>query len=259
MGKEDLKGLGTTFFTSSLLVVVFGLLQVFSKFILPLDFVKQSSFNTIGSVASWGVFITFVLAMIVTVLSYISLSNSWKLALVILGGLIIVALVILNYQFLWFSLALTMLCLVAYKFFSDPTAKAPFALPLAVMVLAIFFIFIGPRPSLVVLPIEIRPNLPSNLAVVKGVWLSKNFLFGTGPATFDYDWMRFRPTEINATNFWGARFNQGFSFMGTILATGGLLGLFAFLFILASFIRQNLNRKQGRTNIWLFLLVWSHC
>ena len=52
--RDDLKRLAFIFFAGLVLTLIFGLLQIFGKFILPWDFSRSTAFNSIGSINGWG-------------------------------------------------------------------------------------------------------------------------------------------------------------------------------------------------------------
>ena len=64
---------------------------------------------------------------------------------------------------------------------------------------------------------------------------------GTGPNTFVYDWLKFKPVAVNNTIFWNARFSSGFGYLPSMTATTGLLGIAAIIFFLIIFL--NYGRK----------------
>ena len=232
--------IGLVFLIGLALTVVFGLLQILGKFVLPWGFVHQTDFNTVGGLLNWGIFIAFGLVIIAadwtnrTKWTNKTNRSYWTYLLILLVLSILAALIILNNQFLWLSLALTMIVMAAYKF----AIKARLGLPLIIMMVALFFFLISQSlPVLMSLPTEIRPTFTSTFQVAKETISGKRILFGSGPATFGYDWSLFRPTEINQTNIWSIRFNQGFSFLSTSLATFGVFGILAIFFLIFCFVR----------------------
>jgi len=56
-------------------------------------------------------------------------------------------------------------------------------------------------------------------------------LFGSGPATFLSDFTRFRPISYNLTENWAVRFASSSNYYLQVLATVGVLGLFAQLYL----------------------------
>lgn len=83
--------------------------------------------------------------------------------------------------------------------------------------------------------LDVRPNLTSTLSVAKST-LAKNPLLGSGPNTFDKDWLLFRPADTNQTIFWNVGFFYGYGFLPTTISNVGLLGLAVWLCFLILFI-----------------------
>jgi tetratricopeptide (TPR) repeat protein len=74
---------------------------------------------------------------------------------------------------------------------------------------------------------------------------TKNLVFGSGPATFAYDYDLYRSAGPNLTAFWQVRFNQGTSALLTFLATTGMLGILLFLLIIFLFFQKGLKLIKG--------------
>lgn len=256
--KKDFHKIATVFFASLVLTAVFGLLQMLGYFILPyispeLEFTKQISFNSLGSFSSWSIFIAFGLVLIASALTSLRLSLIHKAVLAVIALFIIGELIVINYSFLWMAIALCMLILTAYCF----TVQKKINIPMALMIASLFFTLISSSlPAVVKTPVEVRPSFSSTFDIAKEtIWPKadrsliengKNILFGSGPATFGYDYSLYRSKDLNQTDFWQARFNQGFSFAITLLATGGLLGILAILFLIFSFARQALKSLENK-------------
>lgn len=85
-------------------------------------------------------------------------------------------------------------------------------------------------------------------------------LLGSGPGTYLFNYTAFKPAEINATNNWNVRFDLPSNDYLNILTTMGIIGLIAFLFVLFSLLRPNLNYAIGNSSAkqnpeHLFLVV----
>jgi len=234
--KDDLKRMAVCFFAGLVLTTVFGLLQIFGKFILPWDFSRSSVFNSIGSISSWGIFIGFGLVLIVAALINLELSKRRKIILAIAGLLMFFGLIVLNIQMLWLGLALAMFCLLLLKF----VGRAEINLPLIIIILSLFLILIGGRlPSLGNVGVEVRPSISATLSIVKGTFSgAKHILLGSGPASFGYEWRLFKPAALNQTVFWSVTFNQGVSFALTLLITLGIGGILSLMFLIFAFVRE---------------------
>lgn len=94
------------------------------------------------------------------------------------------------------------------------------------------------------LPLEVNPSLSATFSITKKVFGEevKNIFLGSGPGTFGYDWARYKDPSINQTIFWGIRFNQGYSWVATLVPTLGVLGTLAFLIFLGAAIFAFLRR-----------------
>jgi cytochrome c-type biogenesis protein CcmH/NrfG len=143
------------------------------------------------------------------------------------------------------------------------TTKSNLTLPLIIIIVSLFFVLVNQQlPSLLKIPIEIRPDLSSTAVVLKNTLTGKQIFWGSGPATFSFDFDRFRPLDLNQSAFWYFKFSQGFSFLGTLIITLGLLGILAFLFILFILARRILKiLKDGNEELLIvaaglsFLLI----
>lgn len=86
------------------------------------------------------------------------------------------------------------------------------------------------------LPAEVSPSMKATLLVAKSVFSEGPLalLLGSGPGTFGIDWSLYHDPTVNQTVFWNIRFNQGYSFISTLVATTGIVGTIAFLLFLGA-------------------------
>lgn len=258
-GKKDLPRIGLWLLASISLSAIFGLLQMFGKFILPWDFARQTNFNLVGAVSGFGILMGFGFAMVIAALAISGNGRRrGKIILIAIGLLLFAVLVVLNYRLLWLVLVLTIFALTAFQL----AAKKNIVLPLVVAVAALFFIFVNQQSAVVDLVPEIRPTLLTTLSVAKETLKGWRIFLGSGPGTFGYNFSRFRPAALNQTVFWSVRFNQGFSFLATILSTLGSLGALAVVLMLFAFSREVLRFGRDKTflvavaGISFLLLNW---
>ena len=97
--------------------------------------------------------------------------------------------------------------------------------------------------SLGVSNVDVRPTLSATLSVSKAV-LSQVALLGSGPNTFEQDWLIFKSVDVNTTPFWSTSFPFGVGFIPTQIATTGILGSalwLAFLVLLLTLAVKSLN------------------
>ncbi len=263
--KKDLWKIGFSFFVSLALVVGIGLLQLFRYYIFPslagnsvgdLGFTKQSNFNTLGSPLNWGIFIAFALVLIVLILINTRLSLVYKVVLEAAALIIIAALIVLNYPILWLAIALVMIVLASYCFASFSRVS----FPLTILVISLFFALFGSSlPTLVNISPQVRPSLSSTLVVAKETLRpradqsplenGKRALFGLGTSTFEYAFAAYRPNGPSEMESGNERFAQGFSFITTLPTTAGVLGVFAILFLIFSFLREIVKNLKDRDRL----------
>lgn len=83
-------------------------------------------------------------------------------------------------------------------------------------------------------PAEVIPTYASTFAITKSVFQEgpRAVFFGTGPGTFGLNWSKYRDSSLNQTVFWNVRFNQGASWVATLLPSVGVFGFLSFLLLL---------------------------
>ena len=210
---------------------VVGLLHVFG--VIP--------WNMFGSFLAWGIFIGAAFVSAIAALSFFSLSGRAKIFLGVLAFLFGVTLFLLGYQIIWIGVVFVMIVFMGFRFMESKSfgVGSGLSLPMLVMMAALLLLLVGNLlPTIVGIPAEPRPNFSTTLEVVKSSFRGTNAVFGSGPGTFGYQYELFKPTAINQTGFWQARFSQGSSFLITALATTGALGLAALFFLIGAFVLQ---------------------
>ncbi len=96
------------------------------------------------------------------------------------------------------------------------------------------------------------------------LWRStyKNFLIGAGPETFAYNFLPFRPKELNQTTEWDFLYNKAHNYYLDVVTGSGFLGLAAFLFFSFTVVKtwrgqkfrpgRDLEVRGSRVNDFLF-------
>jgi len=225
--KEDLPKVSRVFTISMVLATLFGFLQMYGVFLWPWSFTKATAFNTFGTTFGWGVFMA---AIILAMMTGGKKSLASKIVAVLMG----VGLIIVNFQFLWIALACALLVIAAMRFI----ARADFRKPLILAAIALFFAIVGSRlPTGAATVTEVRPNLQATWSVALNSLRGARLFLGAGPSTFSEEFTRFRSVGLNATNFWGVPFSQGYNFFLTMLSTLGVVGVLSFLFVLFAAVR----------------------
>ncbi len=220
---------------SATLACVLGIAQVYQKFFLPWDFTKSASFNTIGSINSWAVFLGALIPLVSLMVLFLKGLARW----LSLGALILFlfGLLAVNFWVAWMVSLAGLIVIISFGlFYFSQKERSKILLPLILFAIAVFFgIF---RIGLVIVPsqiLEVAPTYNHTLDIAFQT-LKERPVFGSGPGTFSFDYAKYRSEAINQTIFWNTRFVNGASELFEWLATMGLLGVLAFLVLVACFI-----------------------
>ncbi len=113
--------------------------------------------------------------------------------------------------------------------------RIPWA-PAIVGIVSVAFLLAGGQINtaltsvLQVASLEVRPALSSTIDIGRASHDSATHsLFGTGPNTFNQQWLAYKPTEVNQTQFWSVDFASGFSLLSSAFVTVGYLGVIGWL------------------------------
>ena len=235
------------FFGGSLVILsIYALLQFFGIFIIPLEFAQISSFNPVGTVQALAVFLGAGLALFVALLTSLNLSSRFK-ALLITGTVLLGSvLIFVNFSYVWLGLLIVFALIVSWQIMHMRNAgqvMTKFNLPMfLIVIVAILFFIQPPITNIVNLPTTISPSPSSTINIATESYKNniENALIGSGPATFLYEYLKYRPLELNNTSFFGVRFGQGFSAISTFLTTLGILGVLSFLILMGYLLWQSM-------------------
>ena len=272
----------TVFLVSSAIVGVVGLLQIFGKFIFPWDFTKATSFNTIGTVTSLGIFFAVLLPLVLSLLLGLKQKEGkgektiligFKVFLAALAILAFIVILLLNFRILWIITAVGMIMIVG--FWLSKRHALPFQslgwLTIPVIILAFCLIFLLFSPGVLFnlnLPIELGLSYKGGIGIVKEI-IQHNPILGSGPETFVYNYSLYKPESINQTIFWNLRFTNAPAELLTLLSEIGILGILSFLALIAVFLFKTIKSlissekgsgqltevKIGLFSSWLALMV----
>lgn len=218
---------------------IYSLLQFFNFLSLPFDFARGSDFNVIGTVNGLALFYSALLLMCLAIVSSQKgkaalLPRSLNTAFFLAIAIFIFNLLVINYQFAWVAVFFGSVFLTGLQLTLNQSGRLILdkrsVLMFVMVVFSILMILIRtPFFKSVVIPIEVSPSASATINIAKSVFKegARGLLLGSGPATFGLDFSRYKDPAINTTPFWGLRFNQGFSYVLTVLATEGLLGFLA--------------------------------
>ncbi len=256
---------------SSALANIYAIFQIFGKFIFKNQAVAQNSFNTIGSVYALAIYLGAVLILSVAMLLE-KKSLPVKIALIVFSLLFIFTLIMINFgtALIIFLIGMAVLLGLAIITSGSEEKNRALIIPMVVLTLVLLAALIGKRSSIVrvQLPVEVGLSSSASYDVMKGAW-KDNFLLGSGLSSYDLAYLKNKPAEINLTNFWSVKFNEGSSRFFTLATTTGFLGAAVFLFlagsilvyIFSSFVRIFGRNEEGTytliglTSAWIYLTL----
>ncbi|MFH1047288.1 MAG: tetratricopeptide repeat protein [Patescibacteria group bacterium] len=260
---------------SGFFAAVFGLLQGLGVYLLPFEFTQTPSFNTVGTAASLGVFLVFIVILASGILLFghgsdLPASKKELAVKVMVAVTAILSLFIIAALDFW-PVTLTMLIssalIIAYSFIHARSMKGlgGILLPVAGLIISLMLLFFR-FPVALGYPAEVMPSMKASVSIA-GQTLREHAFLGSGPGTFIYDYAKHRSSDVNQTAFWNIRFDRASSSFFTLLATIGLLGtlswLMVSLFLLGSAAKKLLRSDEhtwhiliGMFSAW-FVLVFA--
>lgn len=109
-------------------------------------------------------------------------------------------------------------------------------IPMIAFVLVMIVLMSGPNKlSKINTPVEIAPDMRVSWEIVKG-GLKENAVFGSGPATYGFDFSKYKPQSFNENMFYGIRFYQATGLFFESFSAVGILGLATFLAVIVVFL-----------------------
>lgn len=253
----------------SALATVLALIFNVSVWHVFAPFVQGKDFNVIGTINGLSLFYTILLVMTVGLVASDRISQrseikSW-VSFVLYGALVLFVINLLSINFLtaWIVLLASSIFLFGFMFrrMWDKNTEgrkrgfdARYSLVLAMLVLSILMLFVRtPLLPNLNLPPEVSPSFKATLDIAQSSFKdgTKFLAIGSGPGTFGLNWNRFKDPSINQTVFWSVRFNQGYSWVATLLSTIGVGGTLAFLLFLGLsfflFLKHFITRREAET------------
>jgi len=244
-----------TLLVASALAVLYTLLQAYQLYLLPLDFTRFPTFNTLGSMNGVAVFSAVLLPLALALAFVSKMLLRWVLFAV--AVVLFASLILLNFQTAWIVLTVGLLVQLSFGMW-NMKKRAEFgwvSFPMALIIVAVFFMVFqvtlpgAPRT----LPIEVSLSQGATWNIAKAT-LKERALFGGGPGTFVLQYALYRPAELNQTVFFGTRFASGASEVQNWLVTKGAIGLLLLLALFGTLKvmgAKALLRFEGENFVWM--------
>ncbi len=187
--------------------------------------------NTIGSLGDFGFFAASLLPLF---LMLSVLSKKWWRALFLLDlVLVLITLLLINYYFVWLiCLAGCIAVMLLGALRRDLFDVRWMGVPIFFAVVSLFFILFNPQIAwLPKSSLEVSLSNKSTMEIGLQT-LKSSGVVGSGPATFSYDFSKYKNADFNQTSLWDLNFNAGSSKILTAIAEVGVAGLLALLAVL---------------------------
>jgi superkiller protein 3 len=235
-----------TLLSSATVIGLLMLLGMFNLLHLPFEFAQSNSFNTVGTINGFISFMTVVMFVGLAlwlvsaqgrdrIIPLGGMGNIMRALIVIVTVINLIALVAVDYNVFWIINIVGVLLLGGFIFIQSQEFPNPrrFALPLVVLFVSILLLFL-PTPLKLQLNVVLSPSFGSSWQVAKttiGV-NTHQLLFGSGPGTFMYDYLAYKPATVNASQFWSIRFDRAKSDVVTLLTHVGVFGAILWLVLM---------------------------
>lgn len=228
---------------STALVAVFSLLQLLGKFVIPLDFTRAASFNPLGSLSGLSMYLVISLPLLVIGLAQLSeihpnLKSRLAAAIIkiLLGVLILSSLFVLSLLsgFTFWPAAIVGIVVVLMFLLSKiiRISSSNLVLPIAVFLLLIILLVLGNFNIIALnLPGEVSLSRQTSWEIAK-ISLKNDPVLGSGPATFVYDFVKYKGANFNGSPLWNVRFDNPSGYLFELAATVGLPGVLVMMVIL---------------------------
>lgn len=235
--KGEILGLLVIFLISSGILIIFNLFQLNGVYLLPLELAKTRTFNAlINSVEILSVFLSLSCFLLFGLFLYVK--NLWPKIGLLLGFLANLSILfLLDKNISWIILGagvFVFLILIARR--SRELRSFWIISPTIFLTIVILLIFFNSQNLT-------HYNLPNDVMLnQKTAWtvaiktIAKSPVWGTGPATFAYNFEKYRTIEFNNSSLWNWRFIKSSDEWSQLFSTSGLLAGILFFVICLLYI-----------------------
>lgn len=248
--KESIVGAFTMLMASATLAVVAALPAMFNAFTqfigYPLPVWNFVSVNAVGTSNAFGLYIGFVAMLSFGVFQYLPTTkrvHMWAGALAFSSFLLTL---LIGYFAIFIGLAIS---LSIFTWFDAQRRFIPF---IGIVITVCMFI-IGTGVITIPVPridssVEVAPSIGASFRIAQMTAREsvRSFLLGSGPATYQYQYGKYRDADLNATQFWDVRFTQGFDGILTNLTAWGVLGTILLLLFLVGVVSGVIRMVRSR-------------
>lgn len=228
---------------SSSIVGLITLCSLVGINLVPFAFTHIVGFNTVGNVNS---LISWLIPIALIGIGFYMVDSDDETSVIPAGPLgiftriliafvtftVLLLLVAVDFWTLWapFMIGLAALIFMSFLEPSHFPNMRRLAVPGVIFAIAVLFLFVK-TPLKLKIPVVVSPSVATSWSIAMDTLKQGPIeaLFGSGPGSYDLDYAKFRPVEVNSTIFWNTRFDRAQMHPLTLLATTGVLGLISWL------------------------------
>ncbi len=212
--------------------------------------------SLVGGFNDSAIYAGLIVIFSLTTLIMLPLRRYVQLAVSVLVALAMFVLLLVNFNFVWFALAIVSIvttgyvCLRKLLFQSVPVSPIGIVaktVSFLVLIISLFAVFYGSgiveklSENTNAQFVEVRPSVTASLDVVSGVY-QEDLLLGVGPNRFEDAWRQHKDTSINELVLWDTDFSAGYGHMLSVFATYGLVGGLLLVLFQLSFLWFGVSR-----------------
>ncbi len=236
---------------------------------------KTLSSTPIGKFSDLGIFSSIILLISFFAYKILNLSKSNKIISLILIALSSIVLLFVNFPLVFTSVIMVLILIIIDEFYKSYSSSKNIVksfykisvVPVILLILFSLFLFKGDIIlSKVVGKLDISNSelyLPWQYTLDIGADTIKSSpILGAGPNKFTSQYLKYKPQEINSTQFYNVDFNNGFGNIPSILVTQGLLGAIAWIIFLCVFLNsgyKNIIKKDSSRDFAYFTKISVFC
>ncbi len=252
--KADFKNAFIALMASGSIAVLHVVLQALGVSVLPWDFAQGGNFNAVGTMNAFGLYVGFVGVLSFAVAYYMPVTKRMRIWCGILAGVSFLFVALIGYWALFVAIITALSLLIFFSMRSDDKkASRRNFLPFAIITIAACMLVLATGvlniPLLrIAAPTEVAPSISASIKIAAETARGgiKNFLLGSGPATYQYEYAAHRDSGLNQTLFWNVQFTQGFNAILTVLVSWGIFGTILFLLFLGVLVHTMVRLAVSR-------------
>lgn len=239
--------MGSFLLAADFLLALWSLLLMMGINFIPEKFSQFALLNLVGSLTGLGIFLGAMLPLIVTFIFGLDLkdkngklnaANVSALAFLLVTLLINIFILLVLYSFVsWLGVLIGVSFFLVYILAQivRPIGNRSW-ISMFVFAAILAILMIGSNNlARVQLPVEVSQSYQLSWSVAKDS-LKNNFLIGSGPATYGYDFSLYKPQSFNQNPYYNIRFFQGAGIFFESLSTIGVIGSIAIILVVLTFL-----------------------